>query len=103
MKGKPNLTVGQVCNNYLLSKTHEPEYVGGDKRDIVQYRKTFLHRMVSIGFLNESCTPTEEAKVIQKDIHGPSCEVIKNTCFSKWNYHTTDQGEKTHAKSSVNR
>ena len=36
--------------------------------------------MVSLGFLNESCTPTEEAKkALPNDIHDPSREVAEKT------------------------
>jgi hypothetical protein len=34
--------------------------------------------MVSIGFLNESCAPTEEAKkALLSDIHGPPTELAE--------------------------
>ena len=38
-------------------------FVDGHERDnVVEYRKTFLRRMLALGFLNESNAPTEEAK-----------------------------------------
>ena len=53
-------------------------YVDGHKCD--EYRKTFLGRMVSHGFLNGSCTPPKEAKkALLSDIHGPSHKVIEKT------------------------
>lgn len=40
----------------------------------------FLRRMVSLGFLNESCAPTEEARrTLPSDISGPSSEIAKKT------------------------
>ena len=56
-------------------------YVDGHEReDVVEYRKIFWRRMVALGFLDESCAPTEEAKkALPSDIHGPSPEVAKKT------------------------
>ena len=58
-------------------------YVDGHERnDVVDYRKTFLHRMFPLGFLNESCTPTEDAKkALPTDIHGPSPEIAEKTAI----------------------
>ena len=47
-----------------------------EREDVIDYRKTFLQRMVSLGFLNESCAPTAEAKnALPSDIYGlpPEC------------------------------
>ena len=56
-------------------------YVDGHERDdVVEYRKTFLRRMVSLGFLNESNAPTEEAKnALPSDIRAPLPEVAEKT------------------------
>ena len=53
---------------------------GHERDDVVDYRKTFLRRMVSLGFLNESCAPTEEAKnALPADLHCPPPEVAEKT------------------------
>ena len=53
---------------------------GHEREDVVEYRNTFLHRMVSLGFLNESCAPTDEAKkALPSDIHGPTPEIVNKT------------------------
>ena len=56
-------------------------YVDGHERDdVVEYCKTFLRRIVSLGSLNESNAPTEEAKkALPSDIHGPLPEVAEKT------------------------
>ena len=56
-------------------------YVDGHEReDVVDYRKTFLRRMVSLGFLNESGAPTDEAKnALPSDIHGPPPGLAEKT------------------------
>ena len=53
-------------------------YVDGHERDdVVEYRKTFLRRMVYLGFLN---APTEEAKnALPSDIRAPLPEVAEKT------------------------
>ena len=60
-KGKPNHTNGQICqwvnDNLLPNETLEPKkkkgmYVDGhEHNDVVEYSKTFLRKMVSLGFL----------------------------------------------------
>ena len=54
-------------------------YVDGHEREyVVDYRKTFLRRMVSLGFINKSCAPTDEAKnALPSDIHGPLPELAE--------------------------
>ena len=53
---------------------------GHECENVVDYRNTFLRRMVSFGFLNESCAPTEEAKkALPSDIHAPSPEIAEKT------------------------
>ena len=56
-------------------------YVDGHERDdVVEYRQKFLRRMVSLGFLNESNAPTEQAKkALPSDLHGPPQEVADKT------------------------
>lgn len=45
---------------------------GHEHDDVVEYHKKFLQRMVSLGFLNESNAPTEEAmKALPSNLHGP--------------------------------
>ena len=60
---------------------NEGTYVDGhEHEDVVDYRKTFLRRMVSLGFINESCAPTDEAKnALPSDIHGPLPELAEKT------------------------
>ena len=56
-------------------------YVDGHERDdVVEYCQKFLRRMVSLGFLNESNAPTEEAKkALPSDLRGPPQEVADKT------------------------
>lgn len=56
-------------------------YVDGHEReDVVEYRQTFLRRMTSLGFLNASNAPTEEAKnALPSDLEPPSPDVIEKT------------------------
>ena len=58
VKGKPNLTKGQICqwvnDNLLPNETLEPKKKKGmyvDGHEHVEYRKTFLRKMVSLVFL----------------------------------------------------
>jgi len=56
-------------------------FVDGHKReDVVEYRKKFLRRMVSHGFLNASNAPTDEAKkALPADLDTPQPEVVEKT------------------------
>ena len=56
-------------------------FVNGHERDnVVEYRKKFSRRMVSLGFLNTSNAPTDKAKVaLPADLHTPPPEVIDKT------------------------
>ena len=53
---------------------------GHEREDVVEYRKTFLRRMVALGFLNEHNAPTEEAKnALPADLECPRLEVLEKT------------------------
>lgn len=56
-------------------------YVDGHEReDVVQYRATFLRRMVALGFLSSSNAPTDEAKkALPLDLRAPAPEVVEKT------------------------
>ena len=55
---------------------------GHERDDVVEYRKKFLKRMVSLGFLNSSNAPTDDAKkALPTDITSPSPNVIDKTVF----------------------
>jgi len=56
-------------------------FVDGHEQDDVEYRTTFLWRMVGLGFLNETNAPTEEAKMalINTGLDCPRPEVIEKT------------------------
>ena len=59
----------------------------------MDYRKTFLRGMFSIGFLNKSCASTEEArKALPSDIHSPSPEVAEKTVvlFHEWTFQSSE-------------
>ena len=46
---------------------------GHERDDVTEYRKTFLRHMAVQGFLNQSNTPTEEAKAaLPTDLENPS-------------------------------
>ena len=48
---------------FSVVRKKKGKYVDGHEREhVIDYHKTFLRKMVSIGFLNESCAPTEEVK-----------------------------------------
>ena len=66
---------------FNVVRTKKGTHVDGHERDdVVEYRKTFLRRMVSLGFLNESNVPTEEAKnALPSDIRAPLPEVAEKT------------------------
>ena len=45
---------------------------GHERDDVVEYLRKFLRRMVSLGFLNASNAPPEEAKkALPTDLHTP--------------------------------
>lgn len=53
---------------------------GHEREDVVQYRKKFLRRMVSLGFLNSANAPTEEARsALPSDLECPPQSVIEKT------------------------
>ena len=53
---------------------------GHERDDVVEYRNTFLRRMVTVGFLNEENAPTEEAKkALPTDLHAPPPELLDKT------------------------
>ena len=53
---------------------------GHEREDVVQYRKSFLRKMVGLGFLNPTNAPTEEAKkALPNDLEPPPTEVIQKT------------------------
>ena len=56
-------------------------YIDGHEcDDVVEYRKAFLHRMVSLGFLNENNVMTVEAKqALPRDFCAPLHEVTEKT------------------------
>ncbi len=55
---------------------------GHERDDVVEYRKRFLRRIVSLGFLNSDNAPTDDAKkALPTDITSPSLNVIDKTVF----------------------
>lgn len=56
-------------------------YVDGHERDdVVEYRRTFLRRMVGLGFLNQENAPTEEARnALPADLSLPPREMLDKT------------------------
>jgi len=53
---------------------------GHERPDVVEYRKKFLRRMVTLGFLNESNAPTVEARAaLPSDFHSPPQNVVDKT------------------------
>lgn len=55
---------------------------GHERDDVVLYCKTFLRRMVTLGFLNEGNAPTEEAKQsLPTNADPPRPEVMEKTVF----------------------
>ena len=53
---------------------------GHEREDVVEYRKKFLRRVVSIGFLNQDNAPNDDAKAaLSNDLECPSQEVIDKT------------------------
>ena len=56
-------------------------FVGGHERDdVVEYRKTFLRRMVALGFLNRDNAPTDEAReALPADLETPPPGVLEKT------------------------
>ena len=60
-------------------KKKKGTYVDGHEReDVVEYRKKFLRKMVSNGFLNKDNAPTPEAaSCLPADLESPSQEQIK--------------------------
>ena len=47
---------------------------------MVEYQKTFLRRMVTLGFLNEGNAPTDEAKQsLISDLECPQLAVVEKT------------------------
>lgn len=55
---------------------------GHERPDVVEYRKKFLRRMCSLGFLNSNNAPTDEAKqALPSDLGCPQQSVLeKNSC-----------------------
>ena len=105
-KGSANLTTFSFCQ--LCSETLEPGYPqkisvetaqrwfhelgfevlaakgcfvdGHECQDVVEYRDTFLRKIVSLGFLNESNAPTEKARQsLPTDLHCPAAEILDKT------------------------
>ena len=53
-------------------------FVDGHECEDVEYRKKFLRRMVSLGFLNASNAPMDEAKkALPADLDTPQPEVVE--------------------------
>lgn len=53
---------------------------GHERDDVVEYHEIFLRRLVSLGFLNASNAPTEEAKkALPTDLHTPEPDVVNKT------------------------
>ena len=53
---------------------------GHERNDVVEYRKTFLRRMVTLGFLNPANAPTDEAKcALPGDLECPPQTVLEKT------------------------
>lgn len=69
-------------------------FVDGHERDnVVEYRRKFLGRMVSLGFLNSDNAPTDDAKkALPTDITSPS-NVIDETVFLFHNETTCQANE----------
>jgi len=53
---------------------------GHERQDVVEYRTAFLRKMVSLGFVNESNTPTEKTRQsLPTDVHCPPAEILDKT------------------------
>ena len=64
----------------VVSKKKGTFVDGHEREDVVQYRSKFLRRMVTLGFLNPSNAPTEEAKAaLPADLSSPDTVVIDKT------------------------
>ena len=64
----------------VVSKKKGTFVDGHECEDVVQYRSKFLRRMVTLGFLNPSNAPTEEAKAaLPADFSSPDPVVIDKT------------------------
>jgi len=63
---------------------------GHERPDVVEYRKNFLRRMVTLGFLNESNAPTVEARAaLPSHFHSPPQNVVDKTIiFSMMKQHS---------------
>ena len=79
-------------------------YVDGHKRsDVVEYRATFLRKMIALGFLNRDNAPTPEPKLsLPEDLETPRADVLSKTVvlfhdestFQANNYERTQWGTK---------
>lgn len=70
-----------------LSQGFQEKY--GHERDGVEYRKTFLRRIISLSFINESNMPTEEKrKGFLSNICGPLLEVEEKNMVPIHNEYT---------------
>ena len=76
---------------YEVLTSKKGAYMDGHERDdVVLYRKTFLRRMVTLGFLNPANAPTDDVKeCLPSDLHCPPEPVLEKTViFSMMNPHS---------------
>ena len=60
---------------YVVLKKKGTFVDGHERVDVVEYRKTFIRRLVALGFLNNDNVPTDEAKkALPTDLHSPDPE-----------------------------
>ena len=53
---------------------------GHEREDVFKYRKTFLRRMASLGFLNPNNAPTDEAhNALPSDLEAPDLSIVEKT------------------------
>ena len=65
---------------YVVLKKKGTFVDGHERVAVVEYRKTFIRRLVALGFLNNDNAPTDEAKkALPTDLHSPDPEVIERT------------------------
>ena len=66
--GFPTKITVETARKWMLElgsmlKKKKGTFINGHQRDdVVEYRKTFFRQMVALGFLNEACAPTDNAK-----------------------------------------
>ena len=76
----PNETLKPGFQRKVSTEEERNSCGGHEQDDFAEYRKKFLHQMLSLGFLNENNAPTEVAKrALPKNLHALPPEVIDKT------------------------